>query len=103
MNGTYYGYFFGVDAAGYNHLIATGTYTVGAGAPTSYGREGWLAAVLLVVIAATLMTGNLATSMVLGCLGLFVALAFGAIPLSDAPVVILLAVAALVLTFRMKV
>jgi hypothetical protein len=103
VNGTYNGYFFGIDTAGNNHLIATGTYTVGAGAPTSYGREGWLAAVLLVVIAATLMTGNLATSMVLGCLGLFVALAFGAIPLSDAPVVILLTVAALVLTFRMKV
>jgi len=103
INGTYYGYFFGIDAAGYNHLIATGTYTIGAGAPTTYGRDGWIAAILLVVVTSMLMMGNPAVSIVLGCFGLFVALAFGLIPIADAPIVVLITVAGLVLTFRMKV
>lgn len=103
VNGTYNGFFFGVDPAGYNHLIASGSYTIGSGAQTSFGRDGFLAAVLVVVVAATLMTGSLAVSIIIGCFGLFVALAFGLLPAYNLPVVILIAVTGAVLIYRLKV
>ena len=79
---------------------ATGTGYVGS---TAFGRDAWLAAILLVVVAATLMTGNMAVSMVLGVFGLFTALAFGIIPLADAPVAVLFAVIALVIAYRLRI
>lgn len=78
----------------------TGTGYVGS---TAFGRDAWLAAILLVVVAATLMTGNMAVSMVLGVFGLFTALAFGIIPLADAPVAVLFAVIALVIAYRLRI
>lgn len=78
----------------------TGTGYVGS---TAFGRDAWLAAILLVVVAATLMTGNMAVSMILGVFGLFTALAFGIIPLADAPVAVLFAIIALVIAYRLRI
>ena len=103
INGTYNGYFFGIDIGGYNHLIAEGTYTVGAGAPTSYGRDGFLALVMLVVIGATLMTSSIAVSMTMGIFAMFIGLVFGIVPLSIASVAIIFAIVAFVISYRLKV
>ena len=103
INGTYNGYFFGIDTAGYNHLIDTGAYTVGAATPTSYGRDGFLALVMLVVIGATLMTSSIAISMTLGIFAMFAGLAFGIVPLNIAAVAIIFAIVAFVISYRLKV
>lgn len=103
VNGTYNGYFFGTDAAGYNHLIDGGTYTVGIQPQVSYGRDGFLAVVMLVVIGATLMTGSIAVSMTMGVFAMFIGLAFGIVPLSLVSVAVLFAIVGFVISYRLKV
>jgi hypothetical protein len=103
VNGTYSAYFYGTDANNLNYLIAGNSYSVGTSSQTVFGRDGFLAAIILVVVAATLMTGSIAVSMVLGCFGLFLAVAVGMVPAETGAVAALFAVVALALAYRLKV
>lgn len=102
QNGTYNVLFYGTDANLFLHQFASKTITIGTG-NTGFGRDAYIAVLLLVGVAALLMSSNIAVSMVLTCFGLFAALAMGALPLSDAPVVVFFTVIALVLAYRLKV
>ena len=103
VNGTYNAFFYGTDSNLLNYLIASNAYTVGSSSQTSYGRDGFILAIILVVVAATVMTASIAVSMVLGCFGLFIAVAFGIIPIETGAVAALFAVVALALAYRLKV
>lgn len=102
QNGTYNIIFYGQDANLFLHQFASKTVTVGYES-TTYGKDTYIAVFLLVGVAALLMASNIAVSMVLTCLGLFLALAVGILPISDAPVVVFFTVIALVLAYRLKV
>jgi len=103
VNGTYYAYFYGTDANLINHLFAYKEINIGSSS-TTFGRSGYLGAIILVVVASTLITSSIAASMVLGCFGLFAALAFGIIPADGNSVVaILMVIVAFVLAYRLKV
>jgi hypothetical protein len=102
QNGTYNVIFYGSDANLFLHSFASKTIVIGSGT-SGYGRDAYIAVMLLVGVAALLLSSNIAVSMVLTCFGLFVALAIGALPISDAPVVVFFAVIALVLAYRLKV
>lgn len=103
VNGTYNIYFYGTDANLFIHSLSSATVEVGTSSQTLFGRDGYLAAVLIVVVAATLMTGSIAVSMMLGVFGLFVAVAFGIIPLATGTVAALFAVVALAIVYKLKV
>jgi hypothetical protein len=103
VNGTYQTYFYGTDVNLMNYLIYSDTYIIGIPTTTTYGRDGWIAAILIVVVASTIMTSSIAVSMVLGCFGLFVAVIFGIIPIGVGLVAALFAVVALALAYRLKV
>lgn len=102
QNGTYYAYFYGTDANLMNYEFGQGTFTIGSQA-SFFGRDAYLAALLILGVAAMLLTSNIATSMMLGCFGLFVALGFGILPLSDAPVVVFFTLIALVIAYRIRI
>jgi len=102
QNGSYNVIFYGTDANLFLHSFASKTIVIGSAA-TGYGRDTYIAVLLLASVAALLLSSNIAVSMVLMCFGLFTALAVGALPISDAPVVVFFAVIALVLAYRLKV
>lgn len=102
QNGTYNVIFYGSDADLFLHSFASKTIVIGSGT-TGYGRDAYIAVFLLVGVAALLLSSNIAVSMVLMCFGLFVGLAVGVLPISDAPVVVFFTVIALVLAYRLKV
>lgn len=102
QNGTYNAYFYGIDTNLFRHQFSYSQITIGYDS-AEYGRDGYIAVLLLFGICAMIATSNIALSMVLGCFGLFVALAFGILPISDAPVVVFFIVVALVIAYRLKV
>jgi hypothetical protein len=101
-NGTYSAYFYGTDASGLNYLIVGNSYTIG-NSTTNFGRDGYLMALIVVVVAATLMTSSIAVSMVLACFGLFICVAFGIVPIGTAAIAALFAVVAFAVAYRLKV
>lgn len=78
------------------------SYTIGS-TTTNYGRDGYIIALIVVVVAATLMTSSIAVSMVLACFGLFVCVAFGIVPIGTAAIAALFAVVAFAIAYRLKV
>jgi len=102
QNGSYNVIFYGTDANLFLHSFASKTIVIGSAA-TGYGRDTYIAVLLLASVAALLLSSNISVSMVLMCFGLFTALAVGALPISDAPVVVFFTVIALVLAYRLKV
>lgn len=102
VNGTYNVYFYGTDANLFNHQLSYTSVAINS-STTSYGRDAYIAGLILFGICAMVLTSNIAVSMALGCFGLFAGLAFGIIPISNAPVVILFTVIAFVIAYRLKV
>ena len=103
-NGSIYTYsFYGNDATGGQYILQTGTIdrsTSSAG----FGRSGWLAALLLLGVAALMFSGNLALSIGGAVVGLFAAMLLGIIPLTGNFVAVVgIGVVALAMAYRLKV
>lgn len=103
INGSYSVYFYGMDNSQLYYTFATYTYTVGNQGQTVYGRDGFLAAVMLFVVVACLWTANIAVSIILGIFAIFVLVGFGVLPPSTGAVAAFFAVIALMMVYRMKV
>jgi hypothetical protein len=102
-NGTYYVIFYGTDANLFNHQFAYRDISILGTSTGTYGRDAFLAMLLIFGMCALVLSNNMAISMIMGCFGLFVGLAFGIIPLANAPIVVLFTVVALVIAYKMKV
>ena len=104
VNGTYSAYLYGTDSNLFVHTLGSTTVTIGGSGTTVFGRDGFLAALIIVVVAAMVATWSIPVSMVLACFGLFMSIAFGIIPAGTSVLVaILLVVVALMLAYRLKV
>ena len=106
VNGTYNVLFYGTDPNLFVHELASTTVTVGGmgGVNTTYGRDGYLAAVIIVAVCAMVASYSIAISMVLACFGLFLAIGIGIIPASTSVVVaILMAVVAFMIAYRLRI
>lgn len=102
VNGTYNAIFYGTDANLYNYIFGQTTIQVGSSV-TQFGRDAFLAAVLIFGVAAMLFSGSIAVSMVLGCFALFASILFGIIPAANAMIFVLFCILGFVIAYRLKV
>jgi hypothetical protein len=102
VNGTYNAFFTGTDANLLTYQLSYKQITIG-NSTTAFGRDAFIAVLILFMCAAVILTGNVAVMMILGCLGLFFALGVGLLPLTTAPIVIFFTLIAFVLSFKLKV
>lgn len=102
-NGTYNAYFYGTDVNLLTYSFSYETITIGS-STTIFGRDGYLGVIILVGVAAMLVSSSIAVSMALACLGMFIGLAFGLIPADgNWLVAILFGIMAFAIAYRLKV
>ena len=97
--------FYGNDGSGNTYSLSGATVTTSAcSTTTGYGREGWIALLILFGTIALIGSYNIAVSMTLGAAGLFLGLLLGIIPF-DMNLVIFVSIAIMgdILAYRSKV
>ena len=105
VSNTYEYVLFGTDGYGFNYILSSDSISaLETAETTNYGRNGWLAMLIIFGTIALLMSINLAISMAFGCFALFVGMALGIIPATgNVGIVVLLCVVGFAIAYRLKI
>lgn len=105
VNATYTMYLYGADGNGFYHYITAKSFNVGVlPGVSSYGRDGYLAAMVLVLMIGLVATQSLPLAMLLGVAGMLMTALMGIVPVGPTiTVAIAFGAIALMLAYRLRV
>lgn len=105
INATYTIYVYGADANGFYHYITAENFNVGVlPGVSSYGRDGYLAAMVLVLMIGLVATQSLPIAMLLGVAGMLMVALMGIVPVGPTvTIAIAFGAIALMLAYRLRV